>query len=229
MKCFGHLSFGGTLSSVLGTFSSRHNSRYLGMIQAEQKNAESAFTLVEMMVVVAVIGLLAAIAMFSYAQFIKRSQAVEADMALAEVTRLEELYFSATGTYSSDLNAIGFTPNPPLQYYRVSVRAVNSPDGSMFQATADPRSGTEVGQARSVARYADNQSGEKKSGDGGVSAGQTRMSTVTSAGSVGSGASVGGDVNDELSEQIGGSSPTSQQGTRIVEHGKPTGPAMSVK
>ena len=199
------------------------------MRQAEQKNAESAFTLVELMIVVAIIGLLAAIAMLSYAYFIKRSQAVEADMALAEVTRLEELYFSATGTYSSDLRAIGFTPNPPLQYYRVSVLAVNGPDGSMFQATADPRSGTEVGQARSVTRYADNQAGEKKSGDGGVSASEGRMSTATSAGSTGSGASVGGGVNDELSEQMGGSASTSPQGTKVVEHGKPTGPAMSAK
>ena len=167
--------------------------------------------------------------------FTQKARAVEADMALAEVTRLEELYFSATGTYSSDLDAIGFKPTPPLQYYQVSVQAVNGPDGSMFQVTADPRSGTEAGQARSVTRYADNQVGEKKSGAGRVSVGQARISTATSAGSAGSGASVGGGVNDDLkvnddlSERMGRSFSPAQQGGKTLQTGKPTGPPVATR
>jgi hypothetical protein len=59
---------------------------------------------------------------------------------VAEVARLKEVYFSSTGTYSSDLDATGFKPNPPLQYYRVSAQAVIGPDGSMFQVAANPLS-----------------------------------------------------------------------------------------
>jgi hypothetical protein len=103
-------------------------------------------------------------------------------MAVAEVARLEEVYFSSTGTYSSDLDAIGFKPNPPLQYYRVSVPAVNGPDGSMFQVTANPLSGGDPGQARSVTRYTSNQGDEKNSGGGGGSGGQGKTSTVKSIG-----------------------------------------------
>ena len=105
------------------------------MVQTKQKDEELAFTLVETMIVVAIVGVLAAVAMLSYAHFTKKSQSVEADIAVAEVARLEEVYFSSTGTYSSDLDVIGFKPNPPLEYYQVSVQAVNGPDGSMFQVS----------------------------------------------------------------------------------------------
>jgi type IV pilus assembly protein PilE len=173
------------------------------MIQAKQKDGDSAFTLVEVMVVVAIIGVLAAVAMLSYAHFTKKSQAVEADIALAEVTRLEEVYFSSTGTYSSDLDAIGFKPNPPLQYYRVSVQAVNGPDGAMFQVTATPISGTDTGQAQSVTRYASNQADQKTSSGGGASVGESMMSTDMSVGNTGTGQSVGGGETDDLSEKMG--------------------------
>jgi prepilin-type N-terminal cleavage/methylation domain-containing protein len=43
------------------------------MTQAMQKDGDSAFTLVETMVVVAIIGVLAAVAMLSYAHFTKKS------------------------------------------------------------------------------------------------------------------------------------------------------------
>ncbi len=108
------------------------------MIQAEQKNRDAAFTLVELMIVVAIIGVLAAVALVSYSYFVKRSQAVEAGMALAEVTRLEEVYFSTTGTCSSSLDAIGFAPNPPLQYFRVSIQALNGPEGRCFRSLPAP-------------------------------------------------------------------------------------------
>jgi prepilin-type N-terminal cleavage/methylation domain-containing protein len=205
------------------------------MIQVKLADTDSGWTLVELMTVVAIIGLLSAISMFSYKHFIQKARAVEADMALAEVTRLEELYFSATGTYSADLEAIGFKPNPALQYYQVSVQAVNGPDGSMFHVTAHPRSDTEAGQARSVTRYADNQAGEKKSGAGGVSVGQARISTATSAGSTGSGASIGGEgnddlkVNDDLSERMGRSFSSAQQGGKTVQTGKATGPPVGTR
>lgn len=193
----------------------------LAMMQAKQKVEDSAFTLVELMIVVAIIGVLTAVAMFSYAYFVKKSQGVEAEMALAEITRLEELYFSTTGTYSSDLDAIGFKPNPPLQYFRVAVQAVNGPEGSMFQVTANPLSGTDSEPQRAVTRYAYNQVGEKSSGGGGVSGGQGRVSTVTSIGNTSSGESVGGGEKDELSEKMGRTPGPATQGGTVVDFGKP--------
>jgi prepilin-type N-terminal cleavage/methylation domain-containing protein len=194
---------------------------FLAMMQAKQKDGDSAFTLVELMIVVAIIGVLAAVGLLSYAYLIKKSQAVEAEMALAEVTRLEELYFSMTGTYSSKLDAIGFRPTPPLQYFRVSVQAVNGPEGSMFQVTANPLSGTESDQERYVTRYAYSQAGEKRSGGGEVGGGQGKVSTVTSVGNTGSGESVGGGEKDELSEKMGRTFGPATQGGTVVDFGKP--------
>ena len=176
--------------------------RYPAMVQTMQKDGDSAFTLVETMIVVAIIGVLAAVAMLSYAHFTKKSQSVEADIAVAEVARLEEVYFSSTGTYSSDLDAIGFKPDPPLQYYRISVQAVNGPDGSMFQVTADPLAGGDAGQARSITRYASNQANQKTASGGGVSVGESTMSTDDSAGNTNGGQLVGGGEPD-LSEKMG--------------------------
>ena len=190
--------------------------------QVRHKLKDSAFTLVELMIVVTIIGVLAAVALVSYGFFIKKSQAVEAEMALAEASRLEELYFSTTGTYSSDLDAIGFKPNPPLQYYQVSVQAVNGPEGSMFQVTANPLSGTESDQKWSVTRYASSQAGEKKSGDAGVIEGRGRASTIMSVGHTGSGESVGGEEKDELSEKMGRTFGPATHGGTVVDLGKPT-------
>ncbi|HEY7531575.1 MAG TPA: hypothetical protein VH681_02195, partial [Nitrospiraceae bacterium] len=173
-------------------------------------------TLVETMVVVAIIGVLAAAAMLSYAHFIKKSQGVEADMALAEVTRLEEVYFSTTGTYSSDLTVIGFKPDPPLQFHTVSVQAVNGADGSMFQVTVNPLSGNGVGPSRSATRYS--QGIERKVNDPAVAGGRT--STVVSAGNASGGQSVGGGEKDELSEQMSRSAGPSSTGGMVVDHGK---------
>ena len=195
--------------------------------QERRNQCESAFTLVETMVVVAIIGLLAAVALLSYAHFVKKSQAVEADVALAEVIRLEEVYFSTTGTYSSDLETIGFKPNPPLQYYKVSVQAVNGADGSMFQVSVDPPSGSGTGPSRSTTRYASNQGiaasnqGVAKSNDGGSVGRPGRTSTVGSIGSGGTGQSVGGGENDDLSETMGRTFGQSTDGGRVVDHGKP--------
>jgi len=172
------------------------------MVQTKQKDEELAFTLVETMIVVAIVGVLAAVAMLSYAHFTKKSQSVEADIAVAEVARLEEVYFSSTGTYSSDLDVIGFKPNPPLQYYQVSVQAVNGPDGSMFQVIASPLSGADTGPTQSVTRYASNQTNQKTSSGGGVSVGQSVTSTDDSVGNTDSGQSVGGGEPD-LSEKMG--------------------------
>ena len=87
----------------------------------ETEQRESAFTLVGMMIVVAILGMLAAVAMLSYAHFTKKSQSVGAEIAVAEVARPEEVSFSSTGTYSSDLDAIRFKPNA------TTVRASLSP------------------------------------------------------------------------------------------------------
>jgi hypothetical protein len=90
----------------------------------------------------------------------------------------------------------------------------------MFQVTANPLSGGDPGQARSVTRYTSNQGDENKSGGGGGSGGQGKTSTVQSIGNAGGGESVGGGEKDDLSEQLGRTFSSASQDGKIVDHGK---------
>lgn len=109
------------------------------------------FTLIELMVVMAIVGILAGLGMVSYRHFTGKAIAVEAEVALAEVNRLEQLHHANHGVYSGNLSAIGFSPTPPLKYYQVVVQVQNG--GKAFQATALPlaRSGQPVAVALVVA------------------------------------------------------------------------------
>lgn len=98
--------------------------------------------MIELMAVVAIIGILAAVAMLSYRHFTEKAKAVEAEVALAEIDRLEMLHHANHGTYSADLNAIGFSLSSSLRFHKVEVRLQNG--GTAFQALALPLTGAET-------------------------------------------------------------------------------------
>lgn len=65
------------------------------------------FTLIEVMIVVAIIGILAAIAYPSYDEYVKRGNRAEGQAFLNEVAARQERYFSQNNAYAasaSDLN-----------------------------------------------------------------------------------------------------------------------------
>lgn len=100
------------------------------------------FTLLEVLVVLAILSILAAAAMVSHRHFVNHARAVEAEVVLAEIKRLEMLYHVNHGTYSGDIAAIGLTLVPTLKYYTVEVRLDDG--GASFQATAIPLSGEQT-------------------------------------------------------------------------------------
>jgi type IV pilus assembly protein PilE len=104
-----------------------------------QLRRDCGFTVIELLLVLAILSILAAIAMMSHRHFTEKARAVEAEVALAEVDRLETLYHTNHGTYSADFTAIGFALNSSLKYYRVTIQLQNG--GTSFQATAVPLSG----------------------------------------------------------------------------------------
>ncbi len=97
----------------------------------------AGFTLIELMIAIAIVGVLAAIAFVLYDRSTEKARSVEADVALAEVARLERLQYTSKGKYSDDLAAIGFAPAPALKYYEVGVTI--SEDGLSYHAWALPR------------------------------------------------------------------------------------------
>ena len=67
------------------------------------------FTLIEMLVVVLIIGILAAIAFPQYEKVVEKSHAAEGLMIVRTIADAEKVYYLATGKYTSDLTALDFS------------------------------------------------------------------------------------------------------------------------
>jgi len=73
------------------------------------KNRQGGFTLIELVVVLAIIGILLALAVPRYLGARKKAYGAEANNILGEVRTLEWAYFQEYNTFSSSLTSLGFT------------------------------------------------------------------------------------------------------------------------
>ena len=91
---------------------------------------KSGFTFIELLYVMIVMAILSIISIPLYFSIIKAAKTVEAQQALTEIQRLEELYLFDNNNYSNNLSGIGFKDQ--LKYYSVTIAL--KPNG--FTATA---------------------------------------------------------------------------------------------
>lgn len=93
--------------------------KFVNPIDRPISRHEHGFTLVELMVVVATIGMLAAIAIPQYQHFTAKARQSEAKIGLAAIYAAETAFFAETSSYSLCLRQIGFTPEGATRYYLI--------------------------------------------------------------------------------------------------------------
>jgi type IV pilus assembly protein PilE len=116
----------------------RRDSHAMGAMKIRMRGSpdrEQGFTLIELMVTVAIVGILAAIAYPSYRNYVIRGQVVNATNGLSAVAANMERYFQDNRTY---LAANGFTP--PCQtaatYGTFTVSCPTTLNATQFQLQA---------------------------------------------------------------------------------------------
>jgi prepilin-type N-terminal cleavage/methylation domain-containing protein len=96
------------------------------------------FTLIELMLVVAILGILVSVAIVSYKHFVIKAKTVEGEIVVHEVERLEDLYHASNEAYTDSFAALGFAMTGTLKYYTSEVRMGSATDKISYQVRAVP-------------------------------------------------------------------------------------------
>lgn len=99
------------------------------------RQSKQGFTLIELLIVVAVIGLLTAIAVPMYRDYVVRSNRSDAIISLTELANLQEKHFSNELAYTSTLSDLNYSTTSPEGLYQLSITTTGT---TAYTLTAQP-------------------------------------------------------------------------------------------
>jgi len=100
--------------------------------------SSGGFTLIELIIVVAILGILVSVATALYYHFVIKAKSVEGEIVVYEIDRLEHLYFAPNHAYTDSLTDLGFAMTGTLKYYTPEVRVGSATDKISYQVRALP-------------------------------------------------------------------------------------------
>jgi type IV pilus assembly protein PilE len=108
-------------------------------------SSASGFTLIELMVVVAIVAILAAIAIPSYRRHVMHGNREAAESLMLEVASAQERYMVDNRSYANDVSTVGYPvsmqPDGVSSNYNVATSSSAGPPPS-FTVTATPKTGS---------------------------------------------------------------------------------------
>lgn len=103
-----------------------------------QVRTSSGFTLIEAMIVVALIAVLVGVAYPGYVQYSERARRGDGQNMLLQAAAAQERFFTVNNRYALSVAELGASPNSLDGHYQLGVAAGPSGDAQTFQLTATP-------------------------------------------------------------------------------------------
>ena len=104
----------------------------------------SGFTLIELMITVAIVAIIAAVAIPAYTSYVDRGKRAEARTALLDIAARQERYYSNNRQYADQLSKLKMSGTKSENgYYTLSVAIPGGSNNQDFNATATPSGWTD--------------------------------------------------------------------------------------
>lgn len=100
------------------------------------KRETAGFSMIELMIVLVIIAILAAIALPSYRKYVLRGHRTDATRALQDLSSREENYYFSNNAYTNSLAALNASANTQSNDYALSIPSASSTDYTV-QAQAE--------------------------------------------------------------------------------------------